>query len=209
MRQSLRFVSACGIVLGTALLSACGFLPSFGSDDDARPVQGRQADEYQQAMAYKQNDECSRAIPLLEPMAKRGHGFEVAQYELGQCLLTTARTASSPADAARTRADGAAWILKAANSQIPAAQQAAIQLYEEGIGVPADPLEAAKWLLLLERNPLRRVFGPAAIDAELEKWLREKLTAAQWAEAQDRADRWQPVDQPTVVPPPETQKSER
>lgn len=186
------------------LVAGCSSLPFFGHDE-APPTQGRQADEYQQAMAYKQNNDCPHAIPLLEPMAKRGHGFEVAQYELGQCLIETARAAASPADVARTRADGAAWILKAANSDIPAAQEEAIHLYQDGIGVAADPLEAGKWLLVLERNPLRRVYGPADIDPSVEKALRKTLTSAQWAEAQARADRWQPVDQPTVEAPATTQ----
>lgn len=190
--------------MGTALLAACSL---FGHEEE-QPTQGRQADEYQKAMSYKEHGECARAIPLLEPMARRGHGYEVAQYELGQCLLKTAAAAASPAEAARARADGASWILKAANSEIPAAQQEAIRLYEDGIGVAADPLEAGKWLLVLERNPMRRVFGPAAIDPDLEKQLRKSLTSAQWAQAQARADRWQPVDQPTEVPA-DTKQSER
>ena len=192
------------------LLAACSSLPFFGHDDDDRPVQGPPTDEYQRAMTYKEHADCAHAIPLLEPLAKRGYGFEVAQYALGQCMIETARTAASPADAARARTGGAEWILKAANSQIPAAQQEAIHLYEDGIGVDADPLEAGKWLLLLQRNPMRRVVGPAVIDPDLEQSLKKKLTASQWTEAEARANRWQPVEQPTVLPPPATKKkSER
>ena len=93
---------------------------------------------------------------------------------------------------------------KAANSQVPAAQQEAIRLYKDGTGVAADPAEAGKWLLVLERNPARRVFGPAVIDPDLEQALNKTLTSQQWSEARERANRWQPVDQPTVLPPPET-----
>lgn len=212
MRQAIRLVSACGLIVSTALLAACGFLPFFGGEHD-RPTQGQQAEQYQRAIAFKEKSDCAHAIPLLEPLAKRGHGFEVAQFQLGQCYLNTARSAASPADAQRARVDGAQWILKAANSQIPSAQQAAIHLYEDGIGVEADPVEAGKWLLLLQRNPMRRVFGPAVIDPEMEQQLKKRLTREQWTAAQQRADRWQPVEQPTILPPPEpdrkSQQTER
>ncbi len=208
MREAFRPVWACGVVLIAVILAACDFLPYLGTD--RRPTQGRQAEQYQRAIAYKEKSDCPRAIPLLEPLAKRGHGFEVAQFELGQCYLDTARTAATPADAERTRATGAEWILKAANSQIPGAQQQAVRLYQDGTGVGTDPVEAGKWLLLLQRNPLRRVFGPAVIDPDLEQALNKRLTRAQWDEAKLRADRWQPVEQPTIEPPAEpTRKSER
>ncbi len=208
MRDTVRLRFACGLIAAAALLAGCDSLPFFGTDPPP-PSQGRQAEQYQRAIAYKEKADCPHAIPLLEPLAKRGHGFEVAQFELGQCYLDTARSAASPAEAERARADGAQWILKAANSQIPSAQQDAIRLYEDGTGVDADPVEAGKWLLLLQRNPLRRVVGPAVIDPELEQRLNKRLTREQWAAAQQRADRWQPVEQPTTLPPPEPDKKTR
>ncbi|HTY66327.1 MAG TPA: hypothetical protein VMH36_06735 [Alphaproteobacteria bacterium] len=191
------------------LLGGCGFMSLFGNDADKRPQQGAQADQYQRAIEYKEKSDCPKAIPLLEPLAKRGHGFEVAQFQLGQCYIETARSAASPADAERARADGAAWILKAANSQNPAAQQEAIRLYEDGIGVATDPAEAGKWLLVLQRNPMRRLYGPAVIEPDLEQALNKQLTSAQWSDAHARADRWQPVEQPTVVPPPDEKAKRR
>ncbi len=192
------------------LLAGCGDVMSLlGNETDTRPTQGPQADQYQKAMEYKEKSDCPHAIPLLEPLAKRGHGFEVAQFQLGQCYIETARSAASAADAERARADGAAWILKAANSQNPAAQQEAIRLYEDGVGVATDPAEAGKWLLVLQRNPMRRLFGPAVIDPDLEQALNKRLTSAQWSDARVRADRWQPVEQPTVLPPPESKGGQR
>jgi hypothetical protein len=204
-----RIVCAGAVGLALMLVAACDYLPFFGSGNDKRATQGPQADQYQKAMEYKEKSDCPRAIPLLEPLAKRGHGFEVAQFQLGQCYIETARSAASAADAERARADGAAWILKAANSENPGAQQEAIRLYEDGIGVSADPAEAGKWLLVLQRNPMRRLYGPAVIDPDLEQALNKKLTSAQWSEAHARADRWQPVEQPTVLPPPEPKKADR
>ena len=208
MRPGIRLASACGAALCAALLTGCGALPLFGGDREP-PTQGRQADQYQRAIAFKEKSDCAHAIPLLEPLAKRGHGFEVAQFQLGQCYLATAQSAASPVDAARARDQGAQWILKAANSQIPSAQQEAIRLYADGIGVAADPVEAGKWLLLLQRNPMRRVFGPAVIDPDLEQRLNKELARDQWAAAKQRADDWRPIEQPTIVPPPEPKKKTR
>lgn len=195
-------------VLTAMLLAACGYVPFLGTDTPP-PTQGPQADQYQRAIAYKEKSDCPHAIPLLEPLAKRGHGFEVAQFELGQCYLAVARSTTSAGDARQARDSGAQWILKAADSRVPGAQQEAIRLYEDGIGVEADPVEAGKWLLLLKRNPMRRVFGPAVIDPDLEQGLQKRLTAEQWAAAQRRAESWQPVEQPTIVPAPADDKKTR
>lgn len=205
-----RFVCACGIAAALVLLAGCSELMSLlGNDSDNRPTQGPQADQYQKAMEYKEKADCPKAIPLLEPLANRGHGFEVAQFQLGQCYIETARSAASPADAQRARTDGAAWIIKAANSQNPSAQQEAIRLYQDGIGVAADPAEAGKWLLVLQRNPMRRLYGPAVVDPDLEQRLNKQLTPEQWSDARARADRWQPIEQPTVLPPPEPKANRR
>ncbi|HTP83355.1 MAG TPA: hypothetical protein VMQ11_10440 [Alphaproteobacteria bacterium] len=209
MLRPAKLIRALCVGLALVPVAGCDFLPLFGNDSDKRPTQGPQADQYQRAIEYKEKSDCPKAIPLLEPLAKRGHGFEVAQFQLGQCYIETARSAVSPADAERARADGAAWILKAANSQNPAAQQEAIRLYEDGIGVPPDPAEAGKWLLLLQRNPMRRLYGPAVIEPDLEQALNKRLTSEQWSDARARADRWQPVEQPTVVPPPDEKAKRR
>jgi len=151
-------------------------------------------------MQYKQNGDCGRAIPLLKPMAERGHGFEVAQFQLGQCYLETARGASA-AQAAEDRAAAAGWIIKAANSEVPGAQEMAARLYADGTGVASDPIEAAKWFLLVSRNPTRGIFGPVILDAEFEQQLRRRLSDDDWKKAQARADQWQPVEQPVNAPP--------
>ncbi|MBV8537449.1 MAG: sel1 repeat family protein [Alphaproteobacteria bacterium] len=202
-----RIICVCGAA--TMLLAGCELTSLFGNDSDKRPTQGAQAEQYQKAIEYKEKSDCPRAIPLLEPLANRGHGFEVAQFQLGQCYIETARSAASPADAERARADGASWILKAANSQNPAAQQEAIRLYEEGIGVASDAAEAGKWFLVLQRNPMRRLYGPAVIEPDLEQRLNKRLTPQQWSDARARADHWQPVEQPTVLPPPEPKSNRR
>jgi hypothetical protein len=191
-----RWLRGCAIAACLIALSACSGL---GVRPDRK--EPRRDDSFEKASQYKQDSDCTRAIPLLEPLAGRGHGFEVAQLRLGQCYLETARNESSPTAAATARKTAADWILKAANSGDPGAQEQAIRLYADGTGVSSDPVEAGKWFLVLERNPMRRVFGPVTMDGDLELSLRQKLNDTGWAEARRRAAQWLPVEQPTTLPP--------
>jgi hypothetical protein len=162
-----------------------------------------QANNYDRALSLKSQSDCIHAIPLFEPLAKRGKGYEVAQLQLGQCYLEVARTATSTEEAERSRVQGATWILKAANSQLSTAQEQAAKLALDGIGIAPDPIEAGKWFLLLQRNPLRPLVGPAVIDPNLQARLHQRLSDADWAEARLRADQWKPVEQASTPSPPQ------
>ena len=118
----------------------------------------------------------------------------MAQLQLGQCYLQLARSATSAAQAEQSRVQGATWVLKAANSQLSTAQEQAAKLTLDGSGVAADPIEAGKWFLLLQRNPLRPLVGPAVIDLDLQQRLHQRLTDADWQQAQMRADQWRPAE---------------
>lgn len=152
------------------------------------------SDPYERALQVKEKSGCRQAIPVLEPIAARGRGYEVAQFQLGECYIETAPTAGAARAIEETRAKGARFIVAAANAQLPSAQEQAVRLYLDAIGVAADPVEAGKWYLLLQRNPRRSLFGPAKIDAQLEARLRHDLTGPEWAKARLRADQWQPPE---------------
>jgi hypothetical protein len=216
-------VRALCVTLTMTLLAACGTADSSSGDtssDNQRGRQGRgggrgatrsnggaqnqtaqRTDPYEKVLELKERSGCLKAIAALEPLAEIGRGYEVAQFQLGECYLQTAGAAGSSELIEATRAKGAGWILKAANSQLPSAQEKSARLYLDGIGMAADPVEAGKWLLLLKRNPRRSLVGPIEIDAALEQRLQHDLSEANWATARDRADRWQPVDQPDNQPP--------
>jgi len=196
--RARRWLRIGALAASLILLAGCD-LSALGVSRD-REDGPRRDDPYQKALQYKQDSECDRAIPLLEPLADRGHGFEVAQYQLGTCYLERARNDSSPERAANLRKNAAEWLLKAANSGDPGAQEQAIRLYADGTGVGADAVEAAKWFIILESNPLRRLYGPLILDADLEQALRQKLGDSGWAEARARAKEWRPVEQPLTLP---------
>jgi hypothetical protein len=201
----LRF-TASATLTSLLLLVACGVDDSVGNllfDRKPRPPDPAtaSANRYDRASELKAKGDCAQAIPLFERFAKAGKGNEVAQLQLGDCYVETARTAPSTAAAEELRVKGAGWIFKAADSNFPSAQERAARLALDGTGVPADPAEAGKWFLLLQRNPLRTAIGPTAIDADLQQRLRQRLSAADWREATTRADRWQPVEQASTPVP--------
>ncbi|MDR3518499.1 MAG: hypothetical protein P4M00_22110 [Azospirillaceae bacterium] len=179
-----------------AALSACS-----GGWFGGGPSHPRQPDPYEQASRLQDKGDCAKAVALFQPLAARGRGYEMAQFNLGQCLLVTAAAASSPQEAQTQRVQAAGWIVKAADSRVAIAQEAAERLYLDGVGVAADPVEAGKWALLFKHNSLRLEVGPATADPELERRLMHQLSAAQWQQAAIRADRWQPVEQSLTLPP--------
>ncbi|HYM31748.1 MAG TPA: hypothetical protein VEU47_10635 [Candidatus Cybelea sp.] len=193
------------------LLAACDTVDSAGnllSGRKPRPPDPAtaQANRYEQALRYKAEGDCVRAMPLFEPFAASGKGNEVAQLQLGECYLDRAKTAVPAESASKMRETGAGWILKAANSNVPKAQEEAARLALDGTGVAADPAEAGKWFLVLQRNPMRSVVGPVQIDPELQQLLHERLSDADWRVAERRASQWQPVEQAATPPPKKPQR---
>ncbi len=137
---------------------------------------------------------CAEAIPILRRLAEGGDGYELAQYNLGLCLLDTAKSAPE-AQRASLNLEGTAFILKAANHNLPKAQASLAEMYLSGNGVVRDPVEAGKWALIYRANGTRFALGLPNISADLQARLDAVLTAATWAQAQSRADAWAPVAQ--------------
>ena len=79
---------------------------------------------------------------------------------------------------------GAQWLLVSARRGNIVAQNRVARLYAFGKGVEADPVEALKWNILAARS--------GRGDAELDSML-AKLSDAQKAEAQARADAFKPI----------------
>ena len=81
--------------------------------------------------------------------------------------------------------ESAVWLLKAAEQGHGMAQARLARLLQDGKGIEKDVIEAYKWLILAVQNE-----NPALEPVMLE--VRSTLTAEQIAEAEARAERWQP-----------------
>ena len=148
-----------------------------------------------QAEDLRLRGKCDKAIPIFRSLASRGSGFEIARYNLGLCLLDTAKAESDSQRAAGLAQEGVADIRKAADGALPGAQLKLVDIYLSGTGVAADPVQAGMWSLIYHSNGTRIVLGLPDISSDLQDRLNAVLTAKTWAVAQSRADAWQPDSQ--------------
>jgi hypothetical protein len=169
-----------------------GSFDSSQSDDEDAPKGTRlnispSEDPYTAAMLMRQRGNYKDAMSILQQLADLGHGFELAQLQLGNCYFDLARRATDDHEAQRRRTIGLAWVLKAAFGGLGAADVRLVSLYLDGEGIPKDRIEAGRWYLLWQHNPSRLRLGAAGFDEALEQRLKGSLSPVEWGEAQHRA----------------------
>ena len=142
---------------------------------------------YEAALKLEQMGDYNHAIELLEPEAKQGAGYEMAQLELGRCYLAVAKKAATPEVALEATKKGGAWIETAAEAGLSEAQEQMARLYIEGGRFKVEPVEAGKWYVLWKGNPKRFQAVGKPFDPKLEQKLKSTLTEAQWAQAREAA----------------------
>jgi hypothetical protein len=142
---------------------------------------------YEAALQYEKQGDYAEAIELLEPEAKQGPGFELAQLELGRCYLGVANKAKTPDAATEATKKGGAWIQAAAESGLTEAQEQMARLFIEGGRFKVEPVEAGKWYMLWKANPKRFQAVSKPFDPKLEQKLKTTLTDAQWDQARQAA----------------------
>jgi TPR repeat protein len=138
---------------------------------------------------------CDKAVPMLQPIAERGAGHEIAQLDLGLCLFDLAKADKDAKHAGDLRAEAADWVLRAANGGFAKAQAMAVVLYLDGNGVAADPVEAEKWAILYHGNGMRIGIGLRDTPPDIRKRLDAVVSDAQESEAKKRARDWTPPTQ--------------
>jgi TPR repeat protein len=133
--------------------------------------------------------QCDEAVPILRRLSNNDND-DIAQFNLGQCLLDLGKTEPNAQRAASLKHEGVGWVLRMANRGLPNAQSSLIAVYLDGAGVPPDPVEAAKWALIYHGNGTRMAIGMPDIPHDLAVRLDKALTAKTWDEAQSRANAW-------------------
>jgi len=195
----------CGAVVLTLGLWVAPALAQQGWDNPPAADSGRpklQLNPYEQALRYKQQGNCVKAIELLEPIAISGHGYEIAQLNLGQCYLAVAETKTDVEARRKDRLTGIKWIIDAAQAGLAPAQEQLVRLTLAGGWVKIEPSEAGMWYLLWRRNPARTQLGVGDLDPVLKQKLQTMLTAEDWAKANALADAWRKHDEPGEGPAP-------
>lgn len=163
-----------------------------GSDEPTIVTRRAPLDPEQRAEELRLAGRCEQAIPIYRRMVARG-GFEIAQFHLGLCLLDVSKSQADAQTSAALKQEAAQTIINAANGGLANAQIQLVSFYLDGMGVPVDPVEAAKWALIYHSNGSRFVIHLPDIPPELQARLDGSLNATGWAEAQSRANSWSPI----------------
>ncbi len=156
-------------------------------------MSARDPGSFSRGMELKSAGNIEGAVPYFAQVAGMGDGYEIAQYQLGDCFLQQALGETDPVKSQQKTREAAFWISLSAQSGDVNAQGRMAQLYFEGKGVPRDLAEAGKYVILAEANP-RTNFVVSDISVGLVE-IRAGLSPTDWEEAQHRADSFVPLKQ--------------
>jgi TPR repeat protein len=157
------------------------------------------------ARQIKNDKGCADAAPHYRVAAAMGEGFEVAQRELGGCLLEM--TGSTDAETALFRKEGMFWLERAAYAGNAAAQKA---LATELAKSPAASADAFKWALAFEKSGEAKLYGYAPLAPQFTEGLRAALTPQQIADAESFAANFSVVRMaPYAAPPRERSQKDK
>jgi len=143
---------------------------------------------YLRALELKASGNCAQSIPIFYRLARRGQGFELAQFHLGECLMRGAEQSAISTQFL----SGLVWIRRAADAGAPQAQATLALFYLGGPESLRDRKEAALWFVLFESNPQRKKpgFSSPLSDEEVGR-LEAAFSEDLRAEAEERARNWQ------------------
>src|ERR1700761_753074 len=65
---------------------------------------------------------CDKAVPMLRLVVERGSGYQISQFDLGECLLDMAKAQPDAKKAADMRNEGAMWVVRSADGGFNKAQ---------------------------------------------------------------------------------------
>ena len=183
------------VVLAASLLAGCSGKPDRPGGPDRQSAGERLTAIYARAQRLTAEGRCGEVEGLLFYLAMQGRGFEDTQTWLGNCIIAglPPDTMTAGQTPSARLLEGLMWLRRAAEAGRPEAQVALAGLYLDGPVMMRDPLEAAMWLALYERNmaKIRLDFTPPSDDAV--DRLTALLTPEQRATGQARADGWTPI----------------
>ncbi|HVZ68653.1 MAG TPA: hypothetical protein VG891_04270 [Rhizomicrobium sp.] len=187
-------VLALAMSMGSQALAAprddVGSIDPGGDHDPSENQVQLPPDPEGKAVDLRLAGKCDEALPILRRLSDSD---DIAQYNLGLCLIDQGKKELNAQRGASLEQEGAAWILKAANDGLPNAQSSLVTIYLDGSGVNKDPVEAGKWSLLYQENGTRLALGLPDIPEAVQSRLDNSLSQDNWAEAQQRAAAWSPA----------------
>ncbi len=197
-------------ILSAALLGACATSPSREARGPAPAI-----NQPERLLAHARNVQaekgCDKAIPTYRVIGGFGEGYEVAQYELGACLLETAPISEQTVLLTQ---EGLFWLRRAAWAGNARAQwrlamvlSGAPSPYAEN--VDAIPTEAMGWALVYKDNGTRELYGLAPVYPKVLNHLNATLSSDAKAEAATFANDFTEVKMAIFTPPAGNQNAKK
>ncbi len=188
-----------------ASLSACApGKPSRGGGFPSGPIGVNQPSALlAQARDMNAREGCARAAPVYRIVSSHGEGHEVAQYELGACLLEM--TGASDAETTLFRQEALFWLERAAWAGNPRAQGKLAELLSGAPAygatfVPADAQEAMMWSIVYAANGVRDVYGLRDLPPLVRDHLSASISPQALAAAQREANAYVKISMSEFVP---------
>ena len=146
---------------------------------------------------------CTQAIPAYRVISSFGDGYDVAQYELGACLLEA--TSDNPAEIKLFKEEASFWLRRAAWAGNARAQLKLAQILSgtENLthGGSANPEEAMAWSIIYEENAKRDLYDLPEISERVASHLSATLDNTGKARAIAFADQFQTITMASFTPP--------
>lgn len=203
--MTIRWMTAAG----AALIAAGGCASNNGREtarENAGPAAGLNQSRMLLASARETQAEqgCAKAVPTYRIVASFGEGYDVAQYELGACLLEMASNGGP--EAGLFRDEGLLWVKRAAWAGAARAQHRLAGLlsgagYDQGTGVAPDPQAAMGWALVYQVNPARSLYALPEVPEPVLDHLRAELSESALADAAAFAEDFEQIDLAAFTPP--------
>lgn len=195
-----RSILGC-LLAGT--LAACAGGPSRGPGLVSGPIDVSAQSERLLVHAREERSEagCAKAIPTYRVVASFGKGYDVAQYELGACLLDVE---ADGGDAALLRDEGVLWLRRAAYAGNARAQLALAEALATN-----EPVEAQGWALVYAENAAHELYGLPNLSPAARRHLDASLSEAERQTAAAFARDFTEIDMAVFTPPPSERAAQR
>lgn len=208
---------SCFILLLAAVLASCASSGKAdrraGAGAEAGPPNvNRPSALLARARNFQAREGCAKAAPTYRVVAGFGAGYEIAQYELGACLLEM--EGDSDVETTLFRHEGLFWLNRAAWAGNPRAQLKLAEILSgasryEIAHVGADPERAMVWASIYERNGARETYGLKPVGPIVTAHLQSVLAADAIDAAREEALRFRKIEMAEFAPPPQERTGER
>ena len=175
-------------------------------DEHARGPGG--VDQPQLLLAYARDTQakkgCKSALAAYRVIASFGDGYDIAQYELGACLMTI--EATSEVEGALFAQEASFWLTRAAWAGNARAQLKLATALSGAAAAGSEtlrpaPADAMKWALVFEQNSARALYNMKSVSPPVMDHLNAALDAESLAAAKVFADGFKPITMAAFAAP--------